>query len=97
MYSKSEEGYGDEKKLFKILERERLKKPKYNHTSVIPAPVYADFDLNGMPGIGYNQHPQRQKQPQCLGSKRKRKSLGSTISDIKQKTIRRKEGESSSD
>ena len=55
VYSGSEDGYGDEKKLFKILEHERLKKSKYNHASVISAPVYADFDANGMPGIGYTQ------------------------------------------
>ena len=36
-----------------------MKKTKFNHKSVISAPVYADFDFGGMPGIGYNQHLQR--------------------------------------
>lgn len=96
IYSDSEETYDDQAKLFEIIEHERLKKAKYNHNSIVDPPAYGDFEMNDTNGVGYASQHQMQLKKKYLGAKRKRKVL-SSVGEIKQKAIRRKEGESSSD
>ena len=56
-YAGNDESYGDEAKLFKRLEHERLKKAKLSHSAVINQGCYANFDYQNMPGVGYIQRP----------------------------------------
>ena len=43
-YASKEDSYGDETKLFKILEQERIKKAKLTHSQALTQGVYANFD-----------------------------------------------------
>ena len=53
-YAGKDDTYSDEAKLFKLLEHERLKQAKLSHTQAMNQGVYANFDYQNMPGVGYN-------------------------------------------
>ena len=58
-YAGKDDTYSDEAKLFKLLEHERIKQAKLSHNQAMTQGVYANFDYQNMPGVGYNQRPKQ--------------------------------------